>query len=485
LRLKAFVALVAVLLIAAGCGSRLPDDVLESIDARDSGSVVTQQAASSDDATTTGGQTSGSTTTGGSSTVASGTTTRGANTPTNDGQAATGGSRPATAGSNAASKCMGAKSGAPGVTDKEIKVASIVTDSGPLPGATEGAFRGAAAYFAMVNASGGVCGRKVTLLKGDDGLDPAKGRGEFLRLEPQVLSFVGSFSVADSGYIDLIKSTKVPWTALVVDPAGRGPRNVMPRTATGYVNTGPFVWLKQQHPKATKTALLYANVGAVAANVPGTEAALKRAGFDRRYTGAAEVTSPDYTAEVRQAQDQGIQFLYLFAFEVNMHVRMVRAMRQQNYVPTIRGSNIAFNTRFSQLLGTQGDGWVNNNTHLLFLDPAERKRSADLAKFSDWSERVFPGAQLDLFPVSGWGRAALFTEAIQKIEGTITREALVDALYTIKTFDGGGMEVPFNPTTGLGGGCFNMAVHKGGRWVRQYPTDKLYDCDTGETFKWQ
>ena len=49
-------------------------------------------------------------------------------------------------------------------------VASIVTDSGPLPGATEGSFRGAAAYFAMVNSSGGVCGRKITLLKGDDGL---------------------------------------------------------------------------------------------------------------------------------------------------------------------------------------------------------------------------------------------------------------------------------------------------------------------------
>ena len=45
------------------------------------------------------------------------------------------------------------------------------TDSGPLPGATEGEFRGAAAYFAMVNAAGGVCGRKITVLKGDDALE--------------------------------------------------------------------------------------------------------------------------------------------------------------------------------------------------------------------------------------------------------------------------------------------------------------------------
>jgi branched-chain amino acid transport system substrate-binding protein len=474
-----------ILLVSVGCGSRLPDEVLESIDAGRATSGTTQQAASTTDETT-GNGTAGATTTGGSGTTATGGggTSSGPSTPATGGGATTGGGN-APAPAAAGSKCVGAKSGAPGVTDKEIKVASIVTDSGPLPGATEGSFRGAAAYFAMVNANGGVCGRKITLLKGDDGLDPAKARGEFLRLEPNVLAFVGSFAVADSGYVDLIASTKVPYVATVVEPEGREARGVMPRTATGYASTGPFAWLKQKYPKISKAAVLYADVGGVSANVPGFEAALKRAGWNRLYTASAAVTTPDYTPEVRQAQDQGVQFFYLFAFEVNMHVRIVRNMRQQNYDPPIKGSNIAFNTRYSQLLGRDGDSWHNHQTHLLFLDPKERSRSTDLAKFQDWNERVFPGAQLDLFPVSGWGRAALFTEAIQKVSGTITREALIDAMYTIKTFNGGGIETTIDPTTGLGGGCWNMAVHRGGQWVREYPTNKLYECDIGETFKWQ
>ena len=54
------------------------------------------------------------------------------------------------------------------------------------PGATEGSYRGAASYFAKINSEGGICGRKIALLKGDDGLDPAKARAEFRRLEPQV-----------------------------------------------------------------------------------------------------------------------------------------------------------------------------------------------------------------------------------------------------------------------------------------------------------
>jgi hypothetical protein len=98
---------------------------------------------------------------------------------------------------------------------------------------------------------------------------------------------------------------------------------------------------------------------------------------------------------------------------------------------------------------------------------------------------VFAGAQLDLFPVSGWGREALFVDALKKVEGSITREALVDALYTIPKFDSGGIESTVDPRTGLGDACWNMAVHKGGVWVRLHPAEKLFECDVGELFKFE
>jgi ABC-type branched-subunit amino acid transport system substrate-binding protein len=475
-RLAAFCLLS--LLVTAACGSRLPSDTLAQIDAARSGGSAT---AALQGAATDAGLTSGGTSSGGS----------GQATGTGSGSQAAGGnvSGPAAGGpaaAQAAPACTGARSGAPGVTDKEIKVASIVTDSGPLPGATEGSYRGAASYFAMVNAQGGVCGRKITLLKGDDGLDPAKARSEFLRLEPDVFAFTGAFAVADSGYLDLIKSTGAPYVSLVVDPHGRDFHNVMPRTTANYVSTGPYVWWKKQHPGVTKAALLYADVGGVAANIKGTVEAMKQAGFQLAYPPvAANVASPDYTPEVRQAQDAGVQFLYLFAFEVNMQVRFVRNMRQQNYNPPIKGANIAFNTRFSQLLGRNGDGWENNTTYLLFLDPAERARSAALAQFVDWNSRVFPGAQLDLFPESGWGHAAMFVDALKRVRGTITRDALIKALYQVPRYDAGGMEPQIDPSTGLGPPCWAMAVHRNGGWVREYPSGKLFECNIGKLYKFQ
>jgi ABC-type branched-subunit amino acid transport system substrate-binding protein len=455
---------------ATACGSRLPDEVLQALDSRNT-SAQTSASGALDGASTAAEQQGGAA----GPAVASGrlsSTGAEAAGPTSSGAV------------NAAAKCNEARSAAPGVTDDEIKVASIVTDSGPLPGATEGSYRGAAAYFAMVNAAGGVCGRKITLVKGDDGLDPAKARGEFLRLEPDVFAFVGAFAVADSGYVDLIESTGVPYVSLVVEPEGRKARNVLWRIQDGVVNAGPFYWWKRTHANVKKAALLYADVGGVSANIPGFERAIKKVGFDLRYTAAADVASPDFTPEVQKAQDEGIEFFYLFAFEVSMHVRMIRNMRQQNYDPPIKGANIAFNTRFSELLGKQGDGWENHNTHLIFLDPTERARSEKLASFIDWNQRVFPGAQLDLFPVSGWEHAALFVDALQKIQGDITRDALIDALYTVKQTSGG-IEATFDPSTGVGNGCWNMAVHRGGHWVREYPTDKLFDCSRDYLFKFR
>jgi ABC-type branched-subunit amino acid transport system substrate-binding protein len=469
--------LLSVVLTTTACGSRLPKDVLQAIDAGRGNA----NGSGANNASSTGLDGTSADSNGGrpGSAVASGPLSTGS------GGGGVTGSTGTTSAVQPGSKCAGAKSNAPGVTDKEIKVASIVTDSGPLPGATEGSYRGAAAYAAMVNSAGGVCGRKITVVKGDDGLDPAKARSEFLRLEPNVFAFVGAFAVADSGYTDLIGKTAAPYVSLVVDPSGRVYRNVMPKTPANYVNTGPFAWWKKTHPKVSQAALLYANIGGVTANVPGFVAAIKHVGFHLQYSDGADVTSPDYTPEVQNAQDRGIQFLYLFAFEVNMHVRFVRAMRQQNYDPPIKGANIAFNTRFSELLGKEGDGWENHNTSLMYLDPKEPARSPGLTQFVDWNNRVFPGAQLDLFPVSGWANSQLFVTAMSKIQGDITRENLIKALYTIHSFDGGGIQAAVDPTTGLGPPCFNMAIHKGGHWVREFPTSALFECHIGESYKYK
>ena len=168
------VAVLVLLAVAAtACGSRLPDDVARGRSTADRG--VVQPRARRPTAAATRRRTTAPrcgvagdgtdrcrhrrATTGGTGTDGSGA-------------AATGGDRRRRRSRGQLSRRRHAT---PGVTATEIKVGAIVTASGPLPGATEGSYRGAQAYFAKVNAAGGVCGRQDHAPEGRRRPRPAAG----------------------------------------------------------------------------------------------------------------------------------------------------------------------------------------------------------------------------------------------------------------------------------------------------------------------
>jgi branched-chain amino acid transport system substrate-binding protein len=467
-RAQAAAVLVLLALVAGACGSRLPDEVLADIDGEQTSSERDVQG---------GGD-------GGSDEVADGVdpvtgdpVPGGSGTDGGTGGTGTTGTGGGDTGGASAAACRGGATDV-GVTANEIKVGAIVTASGPLPGATEGSFRGAQAYLAKVNAAGGVCGRRLSLVKGDDGLDPQRARGEFLRIEPQVLAMVGGFSVADSGFGDLVAGTEVPYFGTMVDPAGRG-ATVYPKTPSGRVHTGPFVYYREQYPQVQRFAFLYADVGGVRANAPTSREALKKVGFDIVHDSGLSAVSPDFTSDVIAMRDKGAQGIYLFAFEVNMHVRIARNMRQQNFEPPLKVSQIGYNSKLLELLGDIANGWTNHIDHLPVLNEDEPSRSAEVADFLAWHERVAPGSQIDLFPVSGWGAAALFVQALREVGPEVTRERLLAAVAAIQRSDGGGIRGPVNPSNGETEGCFVIVRVEQRRWVREHP-DTGYECGLGE-----
>lgn len=61
-----------------------------------------------------------------------------------------------------------------GVTATEIKIGMANALSGPTAGLGQGIKAGSEAYFRKINATGGVNGRKITLISEDDGYDPAR-----------------------------------------------------------------------------------------------------------------------------------------------------------------------------------------------------------------------------------------------------------------------------------------------------------------------
>ena len=101
---------------------------------------------------------------------------------------------------------------APGVTDTEIKIGQTMPYSGPASG--YGVIgRAEAAYFRMVNETGGVNGRKINLLSLDDSYSPAKTVEQTRKLieEERVAFIFGSLGTAPNASIRAyLNENKVP-----------------------------------------------------------------------------------------------------------------------------------------------------------------------------------------------------------------------------------------------------------------------------------
>ena len=153
----------------------------------------------------------------------------------------------------------------PGVSDTEIKIGQTMAYSGPA--STYGTLgRAAAAYFAKINAEGGIGGRKITFLSLDDGYSPPKTveqtRGLVERY--QVLMIFGSLGTAPNSAVrKYLNSMKVPQLFLAVSATKFGDPETYPWTmgwqppakveATVYAK-----FLRQTNPEA-KIAILYLN----------------------------------------------------------------------------------------------------------------------------------------------------------------------------------------------------------------------------------
>jgi len=100
----------------------------------------------------------------------------------------------------------------PGASDTEIKIGQTMPYSGPASAyGSQG--KVTAAYFKMVNAKGGINGRKVTMMSLDDGYSPPKTIEQTLKLveEEEVLAIMGSLGTpTNSATHKYLNQKKVP-----------------------------------------------------------------------------------------------------------------------------------------------------------------------------------------------------------------------------------------------------------------------------------
>lgn len=228
----------------------------------------------------------------------------------------------------------------PGVTDTEIKIGQSVPYSGPASGFSSYG-RVMAGYFQMLNAKGGINGRKVTLISLDNAFSPPKAIEQTRKLVEgdEVLAEVGTVGTIPNIAIQkYLNQNKVP--QVFISAGGRrfnDPQN-FPWTVPFYppfeiegATFGKFILKKMP---AAKIAVLYQNDDYGKDYLAGLKRALGTDGTARIVAEASyEISNPTVDSEVVQLKTSGADTLIYFTTP-KFAAQAIKKANELNWKPT-------------------------------------------------------------------------------------------------------------------------------------------------------
>ena len=369
-----------------------------------------------------------------------------------------------------------------GVTKTSINVGNAAIISGPVPGLFQGAAYGAEAYFAMINAKGGVNGRTITLNSYDDAFSGTANKQIVAESAAKDFAMVGNFSLFDNyGCASFAQNPGFPDVSQTLDPV----TNALPSTysPTPVMPGGPltaYQYFKAHYPDAVKhVAALVANSDTAIAQWKGQQAAMQHIGYKFGYYRLTSPVETNYTADVIAMKKKGIKMVLMSFGTGQSYAALEKTMAQQGFHPQVRVSNGP--VYYDDFVTQAGGPTIANGTWLaqgysLYLGQDARSVPA-VKDFTTWVTKTHPTFSPDLYTLFGWTSAQLFTQALKAAGPNPTRGKLLTALSKITRFDASGLSGPSNPAKKLPSNCVMFAQVVNGQFKRVSPTPtKGWSC---------
>lgn len=384
---------------------------------------------------------------------------------------------PAPAGGNGGATAVG-------VTADSITVGAVTTLSGPVPGLFAGDIAGAQAYFAYVNSQGGIYGRQLKLAVADDQLDCGQNKTAHLALEPKVLGFVSSLSLYDNCGAPVIAQQKdMPDVSLTFSTqAGSLPNNFSLAPLVPGYRLGSLEYYKKTFPDSiTHMATLVGNIGSAVEIWQGIKAAAESVGFKVAYERNYSPGESDFTSDVIQMRQAGVQFLYFVSADSHTIAKVLNTAKQQNWSPqviAVGAGDAAYDPSFLAEAGAAAENLYADQAQAAFFN-REDAAIPGVGLYQEWMGKAGASKKMDLYSAWGWGSALLAVQGLKAAGPNLTRASWFAAMKKIHRFDAGGMFAMSDPAAKKPATCYIVLKVKGGTWKRQDTPATDFRCDAG------
>lgn len=333
-----------------------------------------------------------------------------------------------------------------GVTPTTILLGQACALNGPAAGLGKGIKTGLDAYFATVNAKGGINGRQIELRSINDGYDPKKTGlvTETLIDKVGVFALIGGVGTPTSMVaVPLAEAGEVPYLTPMTgaeflrSPFKKWVVNLrgsyfaeMERQAQYFVDKLGF----------ERVACFYQNDGYGKAGLAGIEQALERRGMKLCATGNYERNTLAVATGLKEIASTSPQAIVM----VGAYTSCAAFIKAAKKTPETQGaifSNLSFvgtNNLLSEL-GPDSEGCVVTQVVPFPWDT----QNPLVKEYHEVMKAAGKSSEIGFLSLEGYLDAKLFCSVASQVDGELTRESFVDTVTRVGSFDLGGVTLTF------------------------------------------
>ena len=353
-----------------------------------------------------------------------------------------------------------------GTADAEIGVSAdkiVFGQAAPLDGPAAalglGMREGLLAAFAEANKTGGVKGHKLELISADDGYEPNKSIEVTKKLlgEDKVFALIGPVGTPTSAATQPIATEgSVPFIGAFTGAEFlRNPYkgNVVNLRASYFQETEEMVERLTKDVGASKIAIMYQDDAYGRAGLAGVQAALARRKMELVAEGTYErntIAVKGAVLSIKKANPDAVIMIGAY----KPCAEFIKLARQTKLDAVFVNISFVGSDALAKELGPVGAGVVVTQVVPYPRDPSV----AVVAKYQAALKAVSPSAEPGFVSLEGYMVGRLAIMALDRIEGDITRQALLDIFSKNGNFDLDGTRLAFGPDKNHGSDTVYLTV---------------------------
>jgi branched-chain amino acid transport system substrate-binding protein len=336
-----------------------------------------------------------------------------------------------------------------GISNNQITIGGVASLTGPIPADFAPIFDGVRAYFSMVNASGGVNGRKIVFAyPKDDGSNSSQNTAQIRTLVDQdhVFAVVGVGTPTFSGAKFLVDNN-VPTFGYAISPDWGQGDNLFGSEGSyiSFTRPGPEPAFLAEQLHAKRIGILAYNVTESSQGCQGIAYRLHQFHIPVVYQDLSIQAPPvDLTPDVNRMRAAGVDLV-----ATCMDLSGNRLLSQTMHQAGMGSVNQYWLNGYDESAIAKYASLMNGTYFLIGHVPFESAKLTPgtypgLDEYLKELAKYFPGEQPSEASIAGWVNADLFVTGLRMIGRNVSRTRLISAINSLAAYTSNGIVAPID-----------------------------------------